>query len=352
MHLSMKKIFAITFTLINILFISCDKKVVYPPEIIPGSNGSISGLNTYNGNLIIGGRFDSVGSIAAHNIAQWNGTKWSGIGFSGSDSIKFFTVYNGNLIAAGHYGIIYEYNGSVWSTILSDNTKAIEAIIVYNGNLVLGGYDYNTNGAYLAQWNGSNWGSIARFPIAGLNHAGYVYSLASFNGNLVAGGTFDSINGILVNNIAQWNGSTWSGLGSGIGEPSNTAPTMVYAVCVFNANLVIGGILGEAANSLGNLAQWNGLSWQKISNGMSEPINDLIVDSGNLIATDYASDIEEWNGASWNSITFNGYSTNGYPDVMQVYNGNLYICGYFATVNGATAYNIAQYNGTTWSPLP
>ena len=65
---------------------------------------------------------------------------------------------------------------------------------------------------YIAQWNGSSWTALG----SGMNS--YVDALAvDGSGNLYAGGQFSTAGGVTVKGIAQWNGSSWSALGSGMG---------------------------------------------------------------------------------------------------------------------------------------
>ncbi|NNM95084.1 MAG: hypothetical protein HKL88_06435, partial [Bacteroidia bacterium] len=76
-----------------------------------------------------------------------------------------------------------------------------------------------------AQWSGvgkgTNW---------------QVYSLYVYSGNLYAGGWFDSAGGKPANDIAQWNGSAWSALGTGIHSLHNYA--QVYALTGYGGNLI------------------------------------------------------------------------------------------------------------------
>ena len=43
-----------------------------------------------------------------------------------------------------------------------------------------------------------------------------VYALALSGTNLYAGGYFTMAGGVVVNNMAKWDGSAWSALGSGM----------------------------------------------------------------------------------------------------------------------------------------
>ena len=52
---------------------------------ILGTNGTVYAMTTYNGLLIIGGRFSVVGDIFANNIASWDGSSWDSLG-SGMNS--------------------------------------------------------------------------------------------------------------------------------------------------------------------------------------------------------------------------------------------------------------------------
>ena len=80
--------------------------------------------------------------------------------------------------------------------------------------LYAGGAFTNAGGIqanHIAQWNGTNWSALG----SGIN--GAVYALAESGNTLYAGGYFSMAGGIPASDIAQWNGSSWSALGSGVG---------------------------------------------------------------------------------------------------------------------------------------
>ena len=71
----------------------------------------------------------------------------------------------------------------------------------------------------VAQWNGSGWSALAS-GISGVGSDGngpYVVALAVSGSTLYAGGDFYAAGSDTnASYIAQWDGSSWSALGSGI----------------------------------------------------------------------------------------------------------------------------------------
>lgn len=64
-----------------------------------------------------------------------------------------------------------------------------------------------------------------------------VFAYDSTNSRLYVGGTFTAIGTVFANRIAQWDGSTWSALGSGVGGSG----TAVSALAVSGSALYVGG---------------------------------------------------------------------------------------------------------------
>jgi hypothetical protein len=157
-------------------------------------------------------------------------------------------------------------NGSV-SSLVFDNSRNLYAGGAFN---MAGGIAASN----IAEWNGTNWLALG----TGLN--GSVRGLACDNsGNLYAGGGFTMAGGLAATNIAEWNGSAWSALGLGI--PSGD----VYSLaCDCSGNVYAGGVFSSAGGlAAGYVAKWNGTNWSALGSGVNGNVYSLgLAPSGNL----------------------------------------------------------------------
>lgn len=227
----------------------------------------------YNGELYVGGSFDSIGGIPAINIAKWNGSTWSAIGSGVSyklftNSVNSLCVYNGELYVGGIFdsagGIpvsnIAKWNDTTWSQVSNGIKKKgiVGAMALYKGLLYIGGC-FDTAGGKpinnIAVWDGTNWLSVGT-GIAFDNGIYGVSSLSIFESALCVGGVFDTAGSAPANNIAFWNGTNWGTIGSGIPWCSDIN---VRALCSFNSILYAAGEFQAAGGiPVNNIAQWTG----------------------------------------------------------------------------------------------
>ena len=94
----------------------------------------------------------------------------------------------------------------------------------------------------------ANWVSMGGFPGAnGTVHA----AVTDGSGNLYIGGIFTAVGNTLANNVAQWNGSSWSALGSGMNDE-------VLALAVSGSTLYAGGDFTTAGGAPMPITSRNG----------------------------------------------------------------------------------------------
>ncbi|MGO8927466.1 MAG: hypothetical protein ACLQU3_11320 [Limisphaerales bacterium] len=340
-----------------------------------GINGEVFALAVSGSTLYAGGNFTTAGGNAVNHIAQWNGSSWSALGSGmggGNGYVRALAVSGSTLYAGGEFTTaggnlayyIARWNGSSWSALGSGMGNFVSALAVSGSTLYAGGYFGTAGGVaanYIAQWNGSSWSALG----SGISGAGsdggiFVNALAVSGSTLYAGGDFTTAGGNAANYIAQWNGTSWSALGSGM----NGLSSSVEALAVSGSTLYAGGDFTTAGGSAANyIARWNGSSWSALGSGMSGPVSALAVSGstlfvGGLFTTaggSAANHIARWNGSSWSALGsgISGAGSDGglFVNALAVSGSTLYAGGEFTTAGGSAANSIAQWNGASWSPL-
>jgi hypothetical protein len=333
-------------------------------------------------NLFVGGIFEMAGDTAVNNIAQWDGSSWSALdsGMSGDangDAVYALAVSDSTLFAGGLFSTagdsaasnIAQWNGSSWTEVGFGGSveSYVYALAASGSNVYVGGYFTTAGGTTannIAMWNGSSWSALG-WGIDGSVYS-QVYALAVSGSDLYVGGGFDTAGGIAANNIAKWDGSSWSALGSGmLGEGTDGFGPAVSALAVSGGTLYAGGGFTTAGgNSANNIAQWNGSSWSALGSGISgagadgygPAVSALAVSGSTLYAGgDFtnaggnpAANIAKWDGNSWSAL---GSGMNDDVYALAVSGSDLCAGGGFTTAGGITANYIAKWDGSTWSAL-
>ena len=172
-------------------------------------------MATLGNGVYAGGYFTSAdGSSGVNAIAKWDGFSWSrmGTGMQG-------TVQN-----------------------------AVYGLAASGTNLFASGFFLSAGGVGtgpLARWNGSSWSALPALTTTNGYHPA-VYALAATGSELYAGGEFIRAGGVVANRIAKWDGTGWSGLGSGM-------DTNVRAIALSGSDLYAGG---EFTNAGGKAAAY------------------------------------------------------------------------------------------------
>jgi hypothetical protein len=329
-----------------------------------------------SGNLYAGGYFTTAGGGPANYIAKWNGSAWSALGTGMDDQVMTLAFDNsGNLHAGGYFssgGFWATWNGSAWSALGEGISGGYVVGVAFDGfgDLYTGGYFLGAGGVaapFVAKWNGSAWSALGT-GMSG-SHTGFGPSVAAIafdtNGNVYAGGDFVTAGGVTANNIAKWDGNTWSALGSGTGGFGYFVSCLAIDS---SGDLYAGGSFtsagGVAANSI---AKWDGSAWSALGSGTDGNVYALAFDrAGNLYAGGAfstaggvaATNIAKWNGSAWSALgpgiglgTGIGISPGEVFALAFDSSGNLYAGGFFTNAGSLSVNSIAKWNGNAWSAL-
>jgi autotransporter-associated beta strand protein len=336
-----------------------------------GTSGSVRALAVSGSDLYAGGSFSRAGGNWVMAVAKWDGSAWSALGSGVDSGVSALVVSGGNLYAVGGFRTAggraalggAKWDGSDWSALASGFNSAVLALAVSGSDLYVGGGFISTGGGeayYVAKWSGGNWTPLA----GGLN--GYVTALALMGGNLYVGGDFTyatnaGASAVSVNNIAKWDGSSWSALGAGL--LGHSSSPVVNALAVSGDVLYAGGSITNAGGSAATcVAKWNGTAWSpigffKIVSTESPVVYALAVSGSDLyVGGNFTGpwelgtyDVSKYNGSVWSKLG-SGVSGNGVY-ALAVSGSDLYVGGDFQNASGTAASRVAKWNGTSWSAL-
>jgi hypothetical protein len=328
---------------------------------LTGANGNVqAAVVDDSGNLYIGGRFNVVGDVIANQIAKWDGNRWTTLGSGMNDQVYALAVSGSDLYAGGAFttagGVtvngIAKWDGTNWSALGSGMNGAVSVLAVSGGDLYALGYFTIAGGTaanYIAKWDGSNWSALGS-GLGGNGGFPYLYALAVSGSDVFAGGVFTTAGGLPVNNIAEWDGSSWSAMGSGIPFGGN-----VSALAVSGSDLFVGGQFSSAGGvAATNIAKWNGTSWSAVGSGMDGQVWALVVSGSDLYVGgsftaaggNAATNIAKWDGSTWSPL---GSGTDSEVSALAASGSNVYAGGYFRTAGGSAASHIAKWDGISWS---
>jgi len=244
-----------------------------------------------------------------------------------------------------------------WDSVGSGINGLARACAVYNGELYVGGYNITRAGAStvsnIARWNGTSWSGVG----TGISVYGGIGAMQVYNGNLYVGGGFDTAGGVPVNNVAVWNGSIWAKAGTGI----SGGQAYIEAFAIYKGNLIAGGAFDSADGiAVNNIAVWNGSVWSALGLGFpggavaSLLSYDSVLYAGGSFTNaggHPASNIAQWNGSTWSAVGTGISAFDGGVLSMVTFNRQLYAGGEFDTAGGMVASNIARWNGSKWDSV-
>lgn len=168
-----------------------------------------------------------------------------------------------------------------------------------------------------------------------------INAMASYNGELVLGGFFANFNGHARRNIQGWDGASAH---NDMAGAFDAAPERVSALVVFEEDLIAGG----RETSLNNIARWDGSAWSAMGSGRSQRVAALCIHNGELYAGGLDSAVSRWNGTDWEQV---GGRFNGQVNALASFGGQLHAGGNFTLNDEDLQLNqpyLSYFNGESW----
>jgi hypothetical protein len=248
-------------------------------------NSSIKDIHVWDdgggADMYVAGAFTSIGGASANRVARWNGSNWSSLG-SGMDftveALVDFDDGNGSALYAGGtfftagggtVNRVAKWDGTSWSGLGLGMDSTVESLAVYDdgsGPVLYAGGHFTMAGGLaangVARWDGTSWSSLG-VGLAGLYGDIAEDMVVYDDGNgpaLFVAGNFDNAGGLVANNVARWDGSSWSVLGDGLFV--SAFATTTYDDGTGRALIVCGSILASPAGD-SYIARWGGCTGQE-----------------------------------------------------------------------------------------
>ncbi len=245
-----------------------------------------------------------------------------------------------------------------WEAVGTGVNDRIFALAEYNGDLYAGGFFDSAGGVAagnIACWNDSVWGG---HPY-GVSTNGEVSCLGEYNGYLAIGGSFDQVPG--------WGGSFDNFLLNQSGGIRNhDRPNgRVYDVIVLDSNIIVAGdfsaVGSVAANNIASF-NFNSNSWSTLGSGTDGPVHSLTIFNNKLYTGGHfvhaggatANNIAVWHdsagvwGPCLTGVSYDADTANCVVDALESYNNRLYVGGLFSSAGGTPVNNIASYALSGW----
>jgi trimeric autotransporter adhesin len=198
---------------------------------------------------------------------------------------------------------------------------------------------------------------------------GLVYTiLPEGPSTFIVGGDFVSAGGLTVNGIARWDGTAWTGFGTGL-TGGSVNPAVQAITTLPNGDLVVGGDFINAGDvSAKFVAQWNGFEWAPIGAGFSTSgsnsfvaclatLSDGSVVAGGLMGVSGSTPIKglaQWDGSQWKAFgqgisePFSGVGFAFALVLVPESDGQFIVGGNFKKIDGVTVNGLARWTGASW----
>lgn len=231
-----------------------------------------------------------------------------------ADHLRSLTIVTASDIwAVGNNGTIINYDGSSWSSVsspVSDNLFGVDAVSASDIWAV------GRSGKIL-NYNGTSWSEHTDT------------GAEAWNAVSMASSTFGFAGGNSANNLAEFDGSTWTEYAA----PSNDNVNDIYTLS--------DGTAWAVADS-GKIHYYNGSSWSEHTDIGAEDIEGIhMISASDGFAVGSAGKVWRYNGSTWSEETDTGGDL--WEGVSMVDSSS----GWFVGENG----QIYEWDGSSWSSV-
>ena len=295
-----------------------------------------------NGDVVLGGDFDSLGGVPVHNIARWNGSTFVPLGSGCDDTVTALGLAtNGDLLVGGMFSTaggapaqrVARWSGSSWST-LGNGIPSAPAGIASNavGEIVVAG---GGTQPFASVFTASGWGALSPSPV-------FPTAVAREPGGdvLIGGG-----NGAL---------RYAAGLLTTVAAPSHSIREFVPAP---DGQVIAVGSFPSFGTPAGQLAMFTNGTWQPfgptpwpagfnvLNTATFLPDGDLVV-AGAIpsVAGQPATGLARLEGGTWSAIP--GLVGNSALVMAASARGTLFVGGGFATAGNFVSVGLARAEPT------
>lgn len=354
----------------------------------------VRALAADQGTLYVGGAFTQTGTVAAENVAAWNGVQWQALGEGIDGTVHGLSAGPAGLYAAGNLYAsgtppVEVDNAARWNPatqkwepldtgldgdyidlgLFPDGCTACGAAAGFGRVFFAGSFKSAGGRTALraAAWDpaAGQWEALYNGP-GGQGLDGDVNAVAVMGSDVYVGGWFEHAGADEITYLAKWDSLalTWSPLLSG---PAQSGVDWgVYALAVLGDDLYVGGRFGQAGGiDVHYLARWNSTteSWHAVGSG-SDPgpidwVEALAVQGDKLFVGGYFTGVIDydvtiptdyfavWDAAtqSWSTVADAGLG--GRVQAILPAGDDVYVGGGFYQAGGSRFSHIARLDTLT-----
>jgi hypothetical protein len=326
-----------------------------------------------DGRLVAGGTLKTARDGLSERVMAWNGARWSLLGEALPFPVESLAAARDGRLSALVF--IYDNNESWVNYSFSQATNQWipdpQAFPLKDVQFKMIGIEYvgivvkllSLSPKELALWDGGLWQARAnplrlqvdpkrpmRFYVIG--QKAYVV------------GEFNQVDGAAAENIAAWDGYSWSGLVPSGNPISGISGEVNSLVVDHHGNMIAGGDFQTAGDSqAANVALWDGTAWSPLAGGLNGVVYALAVDKQDRVyaggnfsqaSGEEVSGLARYDPATgtWESLgDYLSRDLNGVNALTIAADGTLYAAG-FGSFQNQSGYIVSTWDGRQWKTLP